>query len=303
MFFFFKFYTLFQQVLAVEIRLIKAFDAETLDSCYAPLQIELTDGTVMNKTAPCLIPEFDMIKRITSTSPRHWPVTCSGDRLVSVLKHGGLLLKRRTGHLSYEKDPLGHGSVLARGFPKGVGSRLSIREFCASFTEDPVLLKYAELVLGSENNGSIVHDDDFDSDVVNGNNNNSNMKKSSVSDGISLLYRCMTSSGDHMMVRNTLILMHTVHMLPWFTDTMALQNLYLILAYYDDALSEDNDNAMIQRDFLEGIRTRVHEYLSSADTSVQSSLVTAEAMQSRANLEAHGISMPEEVLKRLLHEI
>ena len=129
------------------------------------------------------------------------------------------------------------------------------------------------------------------------------MKKSSVSDGISLLYRCMTSSGDHMMVRNTLILMHTVHMLPWFTDTMALQNLYLILAYYDDALSEDNDNAMIQRDFLEGIRTRVHEYLSSADTSVQSSLVTAEAMQSRANLEAHGISKPEEVLKRLLHEI
>ena len=41
--FFFKFYILFQQVLAVERRLIKAFDAETLDSCYAPLQIELTE--------------------------------------------------------------------------------------------------------------------------------------------------------------------------------------------------------------------------------------------------------------------
>ena len=79
-----------------------------------------------------------------------------------------------------------------------------------------------------------------------------NNKRSSVSDGISLLYRCMTSSGDHMMLRNTLILMHTVHMLPWFTDTMALQNLYLVFAYYDDALSDNNANAILQRDFLEG---------------------------------------------------
>ena len=70
--------------------MIEAFDAETLESCYAPLQIELKDGTVINKITPCLVPEHNLISRISSTSPRYWPVTCSGERLRAVLAHRGL---------------------------------------------------------------------------------------------------------------------------------------------------------------------------------------------------------------------
>ena len=74
------------------------------------------------------------------------------------------------------------------------------------------------------------------------------------------MYRTLSATGDANIVRNTVILNHTVKMLPWATNSLPLQNLQLVLAYYDDAVNESGDE-MLQRDFLEALRTRVAEYV------------------------------------------
>ena len=213
-------------VLAVEHRLVEAFDSETMEEIYAPVVVELRNGRMLRKYTPCIVPAFDEIVRVSSSSKRYWPVTCSGERLASVLGMGSLILKRRPGVLSYENDPLGYASILARGFPKKNFGRISISEFCERFNEDPVLQLYAEKELG----------------------------------GVPLMYRTLSASGDANIVRNTVILNHTVKMLPWATNSLPLQNLQLVLAYYDDAVNESGDE-MLQRDFLEALRTRVAEYI------------------------------------------
>jgi hypothetical protein len=230
--------------LAAEKRSIEVYDAETLEPCYAPLSIELTDGRVLEKWAPCLLPEKQFVKRVSTNSLRHWRVVLSGHLLQHTLETGGLVLQRRTGHLSYERDPLSFSSIFARR-RSGDGGQ----NFCEFLSEDPTLLKYAEHVLGKDD----------------------------------LLYRCITTSGDGALVRNVMALSHTVRMLRFAKNSLGLQSLWMVLAYYDNCTGEKDEGGGIPRGFLESLREK-----GGGGESGRWGIVTGHVMQDK--LSKYGIN-------------
>ena len=89
-------------------RYITPIDVDTNGACYVPLQIHLNNGQMLNRIAPCLLPDLTTIENISTNTPRYWPVEyqnlltypnnwnaifASGDGIIYV--------KRRAGHISY----------------------------------------------------------------------------------------------------------------------------------------------------------------------------------------------------------
>ena len=134
-------------VLAVEKRVLEARDVETGERSFLPVKLRVIEtgpaaatGQVEVKAkqlvAPTLIPELKLIHAIQVDTPRYWPFQLHLNHATSPLHFhphpyqasidptssladllpNGLTLhvKRRTGHLSYARDPRGIRSIFTR---------------------------------------------------------------------------------------------------------------------------------------------------------------------------------------------
>ncbi|TPX44078.1 hypothetical protein SeMB42_g04443 [Synchytrium endobioticum] len=117
-------------VLAAEPRCLVPMDVDTKVPVYLPILITLRDSSVqrngyskkeVKRVAPCLLPDFSHIQSISIDSPRYWKMSLNfdnADHLNSIRSRRVLVVKRKTGHLSYQEDPHGYRSILARPFPR-----------------------------------------------------------------------------------------------------------------------------------------------------------------------------------------
>lgn len=60
--------------LATEARCLVARDVETYRPTTIPISIRLKNGQEVQKTAPCLLPELNLIKTVSTASPQHWTI-------------------------------------------------------------------------------------------------------------------------------------------------------------------------------------------------------------------------------------
>ncbi|XP_071962250.1 anaphase-promoting complex subunit 1-like [Antedon mediterranea] len=141
-------------VLAAEPRLILPRDVDSTKASYAPIELVYKDtdwynGKSLKVMAPCLIPELRYLHQIKILGPRYWPVSIDVEKSPGILKsvlscNGCLYVKQRAGHLSYEQDPKGYLSLLARSMTEDSSSYHSIDlEVIKSFTSDPKVLEFA----------------------------------------------------------------------------------------------------------------------------------------------------------------
>ncbi|TPX34860.1 hypothetical protein SmJEL517_g02637 [Synchytrium microbalum] len=145
-------------VLAAEPRCIVPIDVDSKIPVYVPLTITIKDPainhgnvTTISPIAPCLLPDFAHIQTITVDSPRYLKMTLNladnPGHMASVKLRRTLVVKRKTGHLSYQEDPHGYRSILARPFPK-MTSQPSDRDMLArqdvvtSLSSDPQLVAF-----------------------------------------------------------------------------------------------------------------------------------------------------------------
>ena len=143
-------------VLAVDHRSLSVRDIDTGEEVYCPVAVVPRDGdiTSVRVVAPCLLPQFELGATVIVDSPRYWPYSLNLDRdLLTALqrgfdgattfsrqrgianiygrtlgkagggsvinKRGGVLLwvQRKSAQLSYQQDPQGRRSLVARAFP------------------------------------------------------------------------------------------------------------------------------------------------------------------------------------------
>ena len=145
--------------------------------CYLPLKVTVrptltTRETTLSLVSPCLLPPFEMIKKIETNSPRYWqreicpsssfsfssrsPSSSPsfsnwGQNLTKSQRIPTLFVKRKTGYLSYLQDPTGCRSILSRTMPSSRKRRdedeLAVRnktEFFQSFSADPHKLAFSQ---------------------------------------------------------------------------------------------------------------------------------------------------------------
>ncbi|XP_068728740.1 anaphase-promoting complex subunit 1-like [Montipora capricornis] len=145
-------------VLAAEPRVLVPREVDSNKACHVPLEVTLKESqfypeTILKLTAPCILPELQLIKKIRVAGLRYWPVTIdfTKDKSSACLvasNLGTLFVKRRIGFLPYADDPKGHRNILARTF----AAQTEQVEVVRSFSSDPNLIALAELF--NDENGS-----------------------------------------------------------------------------------------------------------------------------------------------------
>ncbi|XP_052275462.1 anaphase-promoting complex subunit 1-like isoform X2 [Dreissena polymorpha] len=138
-------------VLASELRTMLPRDVDTGHPCYVPVEIKFKDtphysNESYKTTAPCTLPDLDLLVEIKILGPRYWPIVFNCNKnwenLRSLLKHNGTLyVKQRAGHLSYVEDPNGYRSMLARSLTVDQSSQTCVKpDVIKAFTADPKVL-------------------------------------------------------------------------------------------------------------------------------------------------------------------
>lgn len=137
-------------VLAAEPRVLVPREVDTKKACYVPLEVTLKETQFypeasLKMTAPCILPELQLIKKVRVASVRYWPVTIDftedkGSTCLVKSNLGTLFVKRRTGFLPYADDPKGHRNILAKTF----SAQTEQIEVVRSFSSDPNLIALAE---------------------------------------------------------------------------------------------------------------------------------------------------------------
>lgn len=145
-------------VLAAEPRVLVPREVDSNKACHVPLEVTMKESqfypeTILKLTAPCILPELQLIKKIRVAGLRYWPVTIdfTKDKSSACLvasNLGTLFVKRRIGFLPYADDPKGHRNILARTF----AAQTEQVEVVRSFSSDPNLIALAELF--NDENGS-----------------------------------------------------------------------------------------------------------------------------------------------------
>jgi hypothetical protein len=130
-------------VLAIEQRLLITRDVETKEIASVPIKVVMVDHVEISLVTPCLLPRFEQIQGIRLDSIRYWP------RLIDPCSSSGsssgrnFWIKKRSGHLSYEKDPQGQCSMVASSFPNLADEQL-MSSFVQSISSSPQLLAFAQ---------------------------------------------------------------------------------------------------------------------------------------------------------------
>lgn len=109
----------------------------------------------MKLTAPCLLPNEHIISHIRLDSDRYYPIEFRmPKRLSSVSKssYTSILVKKKSGVLSYVQDPHSRRSLLIQSGGSKSGSTL---ELIQSFTENPTLLAFAKYLCDDKKSPTI----------------------------------------------------------------------------------------------------------------------------------------------------
>ncbi|XP_048585959.1 anaphase-promoting complex subunit 1 isoform X2 [Nematostella vectensis] len=137
-------------VLAAEPRVLVTREVENNTACYVPIQVTLKSTefyheTTLDMISPCILPEYNLIKKISVVSQRYLPISIDlgTDSSISrcLSKFGTVFVKRRAGYLSYADDPKGYRNLLARTFPEQSDKTDVVR----SFSSEPQMVTFAGL--------------------------------------------------------------------------------------------------------------------------------------------------------------
>ncbi|XP_060553030.1 anaphase-promoting complex subunit 1-like [Ruditapes philippinarum] len=142
-------------VLASELRTMLPRDVDTGFPCYVPIEIRFKDtehycNESYRTSAPCTLPELDLLQEIKILGPRYWPIVFHKDKnwksLKLLLKHNGTLyVKQRAGHLSYVEDPKGYRSMLAKSLTVDQSSQTCVKpDIIKAFTSDSKVIALTE---------------------------------------------------------------------------------------------------------------------------------------------------------------
>ncbi|XP_033102759.1 anaphase-promoting complex subunit 1-like [Anneissia japonica] len=248
-------------VLAAEPRLILPRDVDSNKVAYVPLELVYKDtdwykGKSLKMMAPCLIPELKYLEQINVLGPRYWPVTLHVEKNKMILKsmlscNGCLYVKQRAGHLSYEQDPKGYLSLLARTMTEDCSSYHSIDvEVIKSFTSDPRVLEFVSQFC--KHTGK----NEEDSEVV--------------AVFSTLLYDCVTREKPDIL-HSFLDIFEVVNQpLSLANGTYALSQLRLVLAFYQHAYtcllsghSKEKPTPLLDPQFCNMVENKVNLVLNT----------------------------------------
>lgn len=157
--------------LAVEPRCFVARDVETRQPVYLPIKVKTEENAVLGSQrliSPTLLPSLDRLMSVTIDSPRYWPLILNLRSMKSspAAKFEAIrdvLVKRRSGFLSYADDPRGNRTIFVKaGLTAGtpdLGSMSatpmaqeglqSLRDSVGAYTTDPFLLAFVRRLCGS----------------------------------------------------------------------------------------------------------------------------------------------------------
>ncbi len=86
------------------------------------MKVYLKDQSILELTAPCILPEFNYISRIEISSPRYMPLSLdfemNQDLEQNIRRTRSVFVKKKDGFLSYEADPVGTSHITSRLFPR-----------------------------------------------------------------------------------------------------------------------------------------------------------------------------------------
>ncbi|XP_053374220.1 anaphase-promoting complex subunit 1-like [Mercenaria mercenaria] len=150
-------------VLAAELRTMLPRDVDTGFPCYVPIEIRFKDtehyfNESYKTSAPCILPELDLLQEIKILGPRYWPIVFHKDKnwnsLKLLLKHNGTLyVKQRAGHLSYVEDPKGYRSMLAKSLTVDQSSQTCVKpDVIKAFTSDTKVVALTEYFFSNHDN-------------------------------------------------------------------------------------------------------------------------------------------------------
>lgn len=152
--------------LAVEPRCFVARDVESREPVYLPIKVKTEENGAFGShhlISPTLLPPLERLVSVTIDSPRYWPLVLNlrqgkARAAAGKQRHGmeGVLVKRRSGFLSYADDPKGNRTIFVKaGLTTGttdLGSMSvapvaqeglqSLRDSVAAYTSDPFLLAF-----------------------------------------------------------------------------------------------------------------------------------------------------------------
>eukprot|EP00004_Rigifila_ramosa_P000298 TRINITY_DN10354_c0_g1_i2.p1 TRINITY_DN10354_c0_g1~~TRINITY_DN10354_c0_g1_i2.p1 ORF type:complete len:987 (-),score=159.28 TRINITY_DN10354_c0_g1_i2:37-2919(-) len=149
-------------VLASESRCLISIDIITKQPCYLPIVVTVAEEpgtattTQISLTTPSALPPLSSLRHISSDSPRYWPhhvdftadqttanqlvrlvrdrITSSGRASAARFQPLILYVQRKTGHLSYSRDPQGFLSLSTLALPTSLAQHPSPPEGSASFS-------------------------------------------------------------------------------------------------------------------------------------------------------------------------
>lgn len=219
-------------VLACSPRCIEIRDVDSFEACFVPLEVTLKETklfaeTKLQVTAPCILPEWHLIKSIRVSTPRYWESNfdfINQPHVIQSFKRAGVLfVKRKPGFLSYMDDPKGFRSILSRSFPKifletpssQIGSSLSRTHFVQAFSSDPNILAFVQHFCSSVDSLGLLQSNpralEFNSFCT------------------SVLYECL-SNGSPEMLSVYMELLSTVDRLAFGYPSLAVWNLKLLFS-------------------------------------------------------------------------
>ena len=166
--------------LAVKHREIRAIDSDTGESVFVPIevstvilchqdtlwlsvarfsrvclflspQIDFTEESaeILQMTTPCLLMNtIGSPNSLRVASDRYYPLSLDIRDLKSGLT---FYVKKRSGHLSHSQDPHSQRSLLVQ---TGIGAQ-SVRDLIESFSEDPMIVSYAQYLCDVEPEGPL----------------------------------------------------------------------------------------------------------------------------------------------------
>jgi len=235
-------------VLATEPRVLVPREVDTNKACHVPLEVTLKETrfypeTTLKLTAPCILPELQLIKKIRVAGLRYWPVTIDftenkGSASLLTANQGTLFVKRRTGFLTYADDPKGHRNILAKTF----AAQTDQTEVVRSFSSDPNLIALAELF---------------------GDKDNSNDRERKLSSFIaSALVETVTEEKPEVLM--TLLRMwQIIHNLECQPDPASVWQMKLVLTFYRNAFPRISRGMLrkplVNADFIEEYKFLLEE--------------------------------------------
>ncbi len=201
-------------------------------------------------TAPCLIPEFHLIKSITIASPRYWFQTLNLQKdashmFTTLLKQKVIFVKRKTGFLSYNEDPKGFRSILSRSFPKPnqfiERKQKNKHEFIRSFSADPNVLAFAHHFCNDLNMDG---DGQMELEVF----------------STTALYDCLTHEKPEIL-QTFLTIYHLLHHLPRLNSNV-IWNLRILWTFYGSFFAKLKD-PLLPLSLLEAVRTKIEMFFDN----------------------------------------